>query len=82
VIRYRLRLPRPEGATVTARRRRSGKIAQVFHLGNQLDAEKLSAEVLNGVLTVTIPVAESAKPRKVAVGVGAAPAIDASSTES
>jgi len=66
----------PEGAKVVSRRRRSGSVKQTFQLGEQLDADRLTADYEHGVLTVTIPVAESAKPRKVAVGAGA-PAIDA-----
>jgi len=68
----------PEGARVISRGRRNGDVSQSFQLGEQLDAERLTADYANGVLTVTIPVAESAKPRKVEVGVGA-PAIDAAS---
>lgn len=68
----------PENAQVVSRRRRSGSIAQTFQLGEKLDADKLTAEYDLGVLTVTIPVAESAKPRKVEVGVSSsAPALDA-----
>ncbi len=67
----------PEGAQVVSRRRRDGSLNQTFQLGERLDADKLAADYNFGVLTVTIPVAESAKPRKVEVGVGAAPAIDA-----
>jgi len=66
----------PEGAKVISRRRRSGSVKQTFQLGEQLDADRLTADYEHGVLTVTIPVAESAKPRKVTVGAGA-PAIDA-----
>ena len=68
----------PENAKVVSRGRRNGDLSQAFQLGEQLDAERLTADYANGVLIVTIPVAESAKPRKVEVGVGA-PAIDAAS---
>ena len=71
----------PEDAKVVNRGRRNGEIAQSFQLGEQLDADGLTADYAFGVLTVTIPVAESAKPRKVEVGVGAPAAIDAPSTE-
>ena len=64
----------PEGAQVVSRRRRDGSINETFELGERLDTDKLTADYNFGVLTVTIPVAESAKPRKVEVGVGAAPA--------
>ncbi len=60
----------PEGAQIV-NRRRGGSIAQTFQLGERLDADKLEADYEFGVLTVTVPVAESAKPRKVAVGAGA-----------
>jgi len=60
----------PEGATVTTRRRRSGAISHSFHLGAQLDADHLTADVEHGVLSISIPTAESAKPRKIEVGVG------------
>ena len=69
----------PENAKVVTRGRRNGEVVQSFQLGEQLDAENLSADYSFGVLTVTIPVAESAKPRKVEVAVGA-PAIDATAT--
>jgi HSP20 family protein len=71
----------PENSQLVTSRRRAFAATQTFQLGEQLDAERLSAEYAFGVLTVTIPVAESAKPRKVEVGVGtgSASAIDAAS---
>ena len=71
----------PENSQVVASRRRAFSASQTFQLGEQLDAERLSADYEFGVLTVSIPVAESAKPRKVEVGVGSpsAQAIDAKS---
>ncbi len=72
----------PEGAKVLSRRR-SGSVSQSFQLGERLDSDNLTADYEFGVLTVTIPVAESAKPRRVEVAVGAgvesAEAIDATS---
>jgi HSP20 family protein len=69
-----------ENAQVVTNRRRSFAATQTFQLGEQLDAERLTADYAFGVLSVAIPVVESAKPRKVEVGVGTAPAIDATST--
>ena len=73
----------PENAHVAASRRRPRAASQSFQLGEQLDAERLTADYEFGVLKVTIPVAESAKPRKVQVEVGAGaksgPAIHAAS---
>lgn len=40
---------------------------QVF-LGETLDVENLSADYAAGVLSIKLPVAEQAKPRKIAVG--------------
>ena len=71
----------PEGAQVVSRRAGTGSVNQTFQLGERLDSAKLTADYNFGVLTVTIPVAESAKPRKVEVGVGAAAAIDAAAEE-
>jgi len=42
---------------------------QVF-LGDTLDSDQLSADYTAGVLTLRVPVAESAKPRRIAVGHG------------
>ena len=63
--------------------RPQGTFSRQLFLGEMLDAEHIEARYDHGVLTLTIPVAEKAKPRKVAVtagdGAGAAPAIDAES---
>ena len=69
----------PEGAKVLSRRRHDGSISQGFELGERLDSDQLTADYNFGVLTVTIPVAESSKPRRVDVSVGALPVIDAPS---
>lgn len=42
---------------------------QLF-LGESLDSDRIEASYDNGVLTVTIPVAESARPRKVGISAG------------
>ena len=41
-----------------------------FSLSRELDAEQISAELAHGVLTLRIPKAEHAQPRKIAVAVG------------
>jgi HSP20 family protein len=41
-----------------------------FQLNDEVDQEKISAETKNGVLTITLPKAEKAKPRQVKVKVG------------
>lgn len=49
------------------RERRSGSFLRQLTLGQGLDRDKIAATYDNGVLMVTIPVAEAAKPRKIAV---------------
>lgn len=61
-----------------------GTFTRQLFLGDNLDAERVEAGYDHGVLTVTIPVAESAKRRKVeiTVGNGGAKQITAESGES
>ena len=52
------------------RRERSfGKVTRSFKLGNQVDVEKIDAEFRDGVLKVTLPKLEAAKPRTLKVKV-------------
>jgi HSP20 family protein len=67
-IRVR-RLPaRQEGDEVLIDERPHGEFARQLFLGDNLDADRLSADVRDGVLTLTIPVSEASKPRRVALG--------------
>ena len=65
------------------RERMWGTFARRFSLGDSLDAERLEARYADGVLTLTVPVAEKAKPRKIEIAVGSpkAEAISATSME-
>lgn len=45
----------------------TGTYLRQLSLGDGVDAENISADYANGVLTVTIPVAERAKPRRIQV---------------
>jgi HSP20 family protein len=47
--------------------RAQGEFSRQLFLGESLDRDHLTATCENGVLTITIPVAEQAKPRKVEV---------------
>jgi HSP20 family protein len=59
-----------EGDQVVASERPQGSFSRQLFLGESLDTEHISAGYANGVLTVTIPVAEAAKPRKVEITSG------------
>lgn len=48
--------------------RPTGSFARQFYLGESLDTDAVEAGYDHGVLTVTIPIAETAKARKVAIG--------------
>jgi HSP20 family protein len=72
-----------EDVQVVASERPQGTFNRQLFLGEGLDADRVEASYDNGVLSVTIPVAEQAKPRKVAISAGAdARTIEASATES
>ena len=62
------RTPRSrEGVKWLASERPNGSFHRQFNLGEGIATEDISASYENGVLSVTIPVSERAKPRKVAV---------------
>jgi HSP20 family protein len=56
---------------VIAAERPHGAFSRQLFLGDTLDAERLEATYATGVLTLHIPVAEAAKPRKVPIAAGA-----------
>ena len=58
---------REEGTEVLAAERAQGRVSRQLFLGDGLDLEHVEADYRDGVLTVRIPVAEQAKPRKVQV---------------
>ena len=47
-----------------------GVFSRQLFLGDTLDSDRLSADYTAGVLTLEIPIAEKAKPRKVEIGGG------------
>ncbi len=59
-----------DGEQVLARERTQGTFSRQVLLGDALDADRLEASYEHGVLTVRVPVAEQAKPRKVQIHVG------------
>lgn len=67
-----------EGADVQVSERPRGVFARQLFLGDTLDADNINAHYDAGVLTLRVPIAEQAKPRKIAIsGGGAAKQINA-----
>lgn len=63
--------------------RRHGAFSRQLFLGDALDTDRIDARYADGVLTITVPVAERSKPRKISVAAGSAgpTAIEASAEE-
>jgi HSP20 family protein len=58
---------RAEDDQIQIAERAQGEFSRQLFLGESLDRDHITATYDNGVLTVTVPVAEEAKPRKVEV---------------
>ncbi|QCR18178.1 Hsp20/alpha crystallin family protein [Agrococcus sp. SGAir0287] len=56
-----------EGAHWLAQERAAGRFTRQLSLGADIDLDAIHASYEHGVLTLTIPVAERSKPRKIAV---------------
>jgi HSP20 family protein len=59
-----------EGVTYHRRERPVGSISRVLRLPVEVDADRVDAELRDGVLLITLPKAESARPRKINVAGG------------
>lgn len=62
------RWDRNEDDQVILNERATGAFSRQFFLGDGLDTESIEAGYDHGVLTITIPIAETAKARKIKVG--------------
>lgn len=56
-----------DGAQWLAQERPAGRYIRQLGLGNDVDLDHIKADYQHGVLMLTIPIAERAKPRKIAV---------------
>ena len=56
-----------EEARYHRREREAGKFSRMISLPGQIDAGKVEAICLDGVLTITLPKAEAAKPKQITV---------------
>lgn len=57
----------PEGATYHRKERTSGKFTREVTLPGEIDSAKVTASLEDGVLTVALPKAAAAKPRRLTV---------------
>ena len=71
VLTVRADRPMREGTgEVLAAERPRGVFSRQLILGDNVDLDRISAGYRDGVLRLTIPVAERAKPRKISIGSG------------
>lgn len=71
---------REEGDRVYFDERSQGAFRRQVSLGDGLDAENIEADYSDGVLTLRIPVAPQAKPRKITIGTGQ-PSLETTATD-
>ncbi len=72
-VRAERRFDRRQGDEVVVAERPQGVFTRQLFLGDTLDGQRISASYHDGVLTLTIPVAEQAKPRKVQISTQGGP---------
>jgi HSP20 family molecular chaperone IbpA len=68
-IEAELVIPLPQGMEPSHAEVQYSRYRRHFTLSNELDADKVGAELSHGVLRVRIPKAEHAQPRRIAVNV-------------
>ena len=66
-VRAERKPAQPGGAEMIAAERPAGVFTRQVFLGDTLDADSIAADYSAGILTLTIPVHEQAKPRTIAV---------------
>ncbi|WP_281262436.1 Hsp20/alpha crystallin family protein [Allonocardiopsis opalescens] len=60
-------LQNAEGREIVLNERPAGAFSRQLFLGDTLDADRIDAAYADGVLTLRIPIAEQAKPRKISI---------------
>jgi len=63
----RMIAPEDEAVKYHRREREAGKFSRIIALPGEIDSDKVSAALADGVLTVTLPKAEKMKPRQITV---------------
>ncbi|MFS4093968.1 Hsp20/alpha crystallin family protein [Streptomyces sp. AF1A] len=66
-VRAERRSPAPEGTDMVVAERPTGTFTRQLFLGDTLDVDRIDASYEAGVLTLRIPVAEQAKPRRIQI---------------
>lgn len=66
-VRAERRSPAPKEAEVLVAERPTGSFTRQLFLGDTLDTDRIDASYEAGVLTLRIPVAEQAKPRRIQI---------------
>ncbi len=69
-VRAERRNPAPEDAEILVSERPTGTFTRQLFLGDTLDTDGINAAYDAGVLTLRIPVAEQAKPRRIQISGG------------
>ncbi|MER6732814.1 Hsp20/alpha crystallin family protein [Streptomyces puniciscabiei] len=69
-VRAERRSPAPEDAQMLVAERPTGTFTRQLFLGDTLDVDRIDASYEAGVLTLRIPVAEQAKPRRIQISGG------------
>lgn len=75
-VRAQRRAPEADDAQWLSRERPSGTFARQLSLGRGLALDRIEADYRDGVLVLSIPVAEQAKPRKIQVKHSAADQVE------
>ncbi|HET9770042.1 MAG TPA: Hsp20/alpha crystallin family protein, partial [Acidimicrobiia bacterium] len=70
------RFAKQEGDEITVSERPQGRFSRQLFLGESLDPDRIKANYDQGVLTLHIPIAERAKPRKVEISSGSPEAVE------
>jgi len=68
-LTLRINRPQPseEGVTYHRRERQMGEASRVIRLPGEFNADRIQADLQNGVLTITLPKSDTVRPRKVQV---------------
>ena len=60
--------PEDEAANYHRREREGGRFSRALSLPKEIDTERVEARLTNGMLTLRLPKAESAKPKRITIG--------------